>query len=46
MSQIKIVETDEYYCPACGSENLCCHKIVEDGKYDILDIHKEAFQLR
>lgn len=27
---IKEVHVDEYYCPACGSENNCDQGIVED----------------
>lgn len=27
--QIKEIHVDEYYCPACGSENLCNNKVVE-----------------
>jgi len=28
--KIKEIHTDEYYCPACGSENSCNNKKVED----------------
>lgn len=28
--QIKETHLDEYYCPACGSENNCNQGIVED----------------
>lgn len=28
--KIKEVHVDEYYCPACGSENNCDQGIVED----------------
>ena len=28
--QIKEIHLDEYYCPACGSENNCNLGIVED----------------
>ena len=28
--QIKETHLDEYYCPACGSENNCNLRIVED----------------
>lgn len=29
--EVKEVHVDEYYCPACGSENNCNDKIVEDS---------------
>lgn len=28
--QIKEIHLDEYYCPACGAENNCNQRIVED----------------
>lgn len=28
--KVKEVHVDEYYCPACGSENCCDQGIVED----------------
>ncbi|MCM1508380.1 MAG: hypothetical protein NC177_14800 [Ruminococcus flavefaciens] len=28
--KIKEIHIDEYYCPACGTENNCNDKIVED----------------
>lgn len=29
--EIKDIHVDEYYCPACGSENGCDDKVVTDN---------------